>query len=148
MFHCTYAAQDLKMHNVTWIFMQGTPHVKNFSKPLTLCKLARFLRDSWIVMVGTHPTFCITHDYHMLLFFNPHRAKNLEIWPSYCQHPWMGRKVGMMRFIIHVQWWYPTLISAHLKGVGGPNLPCSLEGCLCIIWKLKVLILPHNIITN
>lgn len=28
---------------------EGTPSVKYFSKPMTLCKLARFLRESWII---------------------------------------------------------------------------------------------------
>ena len=32
--------------------LQGTPSVKYFSKPMTLCKLARFLRESWIISVS------------------------------------------------------------------------------------------------
>ena len=38
---------------------QGTPNVKTFSKSITLAKLARFLREAWIVTVSKRESFVV-----------------------------------------------------------------------------------------
>jgi cell division control protein 45 len=46
---------------------EGTPNMKYFSRPLTLCKLARFLREAWTSSVRPFPPHLVSLLPHLLL---------------------------------------------------------------------------------
>lgn len=120
-------------------YLQGTPNVRYFSRPITLCKLARFLRESWITTVSSLQSWTLSFSVplqQIYVLFERHQFQ--------CQNLLFLIQPEIINFscLQPFQTWHLTIRNTVKEHVN-VNTPYNW----CVAWpcsRASEQILPHN----